>query len=1235
MVCTRPDIAHAVGVVSRYTNNPGKQHWEVVKWNMRYLRGTTDMSLCFKRGSVELQGYVDADLAGDDDTCRSTTGYVYTVGGAAVPWVSNLQGQVALSTTESEYVAVSEAGKEMAWLKSLLEELGKKQENCALYSDSQSAIHLAKNPAFHSRTKHIPMKYHYIRELVENEVLQLLKIQGSENPADMLTKSVSIKVGVVGSEGVFRFTGIYGVATTANRSTTWNLLRTLAAQVNLTWLIAGDFNEILCLDDKSGDPARSAAQMSRFRQALVDCVNPERPMGRRTTWRFRFEEMWLTHSDCGNIVKKGWMLPSTGGSMAQVGRMIHQTGNLLLNWNEGVFQQRQVEMKLIQTKLAVLMKKAHQDSHFDELKALQVRRASNRRCRNRVKGLVKEDGKWTNEPSEVTDILVRYYEDIFHAESSDPLATDMVLDCIQPRVTESMNAALMAPYSDDEIKRALFQMQPSKSPGPDGMSPCFFQKFWEVVEFDVCKAVREVLNTGLISQESNFTHLVLIPKVKEVKLASDLRPIALCNVVYKIASKVLANRLKQFLPDIISPLQSAFVLGRLISDNTLVATEVAHFMKKLRRQADGFFSLKLDISKAYDRLEWSFLEAMLVKLGFARTWVDVILATVKSVSYSILINGNPTGFILPTRGIRQGDPLSPYLFILCAEGLSALISSSVQNGVLRGLTMSPSAPTIHHLLFADDSFLFGEASARECQAVKNILSIYARASGQKINLEKSSVVFSGNVDLHSQNHLAAILGVKCVKEHGLYLGLPIHVGHNKTAIFAYLKERLTKKLISWRSKILSTGGKELLLKVAAQALPNYVMNCYLLPKSLCDDLQQLCAQFFWGSTDEKRKIHWRSWERMCLPKEQGGLGFKHLYAHNLAMLSKQGWRLLSNPTSLVARVFKVVYYPNDSFLTADLGDRPSYSCTGSWDSVAVHACFTADVAAHILTIPLSIRFGTDKIAWKFDKKGWFSVKSAYKVACSFSIGHIFASPSTGDPFVPLWKALWKAKVPNKVAIFGWRAAHNILPTRVALTAKGYTGEVHCVVCSQAAETLEHLFCNCSIARDIWNAHPFVIPPSNLLWKDWLLTRASSMPSTLFDKLLVQRWNLWRNRNDILWKNHSQSSSCLVANALAWYEEYLQANLCGGPSHGRQQLSKQWEPPVGDVLKLNVDGAYLPQVPYEGTGGVLRNMQGQFVAAFVHRVDYISSPLHAELLAVKQGVQLLQSMHVTSAVRDRK
>ncbi|KAE8684638.1 Chitin elicitor receptor kinase 1 [Hibiscus syriacus] len=191
MVCTRPDIAHAVGVVSRYMNNPGKVHWEAVKWILRYMRGTTDKALCFKGGDTILTGYVDADLARNVDIRRSTTWYVYTLGGIAVSWVSQLQKIVALSTTEAEYVAVTEASKEMVWLQSFLEELGKKQENNILYCDSQSAIHLAKNPSFHSRTKHIQLRYHFIRSLLEDEILKLEKISGAQNPADMLTKTVT------------------------------------------------------------------------------------------------------------------------------------------------------------------------------------------------------------------------------------------------------------------------------------------------------------------------------------------------------------------------------------------------------------------------------------------------------------------------------------------------------------------------------------------------------------------------------------------------------------------------------------------------------------------------------------------------------------------------------------------------------------------------------------------------------------------------------------------------------------------------------------------------------------------------------------------------------------------------------------------------------------------------------------------------------------------------------------
>ncbi|KAG9453509.1 hypothetical protein H6P81_006413 [Aristolochia fimbriata] len=190
MVSTRPDIAHAVGVVSRFMKNPGKEHWEAVKWIFRYLKGTSDYCLCFGGNNIDVKGFVDSDHAGDRDNGRSTSGYVFTVGGTAVSWVSKLQKVVALSSTEAEYVAATEASKEYIWLKSLMNELGFDNADYRLYNDSQSAIHLAKNSAFYSRTKHIHLRYHFIRTLLEEGQLKLEKIDGKKNPADMLTKPV-------------------------------------------------------------------------------------------------------------------------------------------------------------------------------------------------------------------------------------------------------------------------------------------------------------------------------------------------------------------------------------------------------------------------------------------------------------------------------------------------------------------------------------------------------------------------------------------------------------------------------------------------------------------------------------------------------------------------------------------------------------------------------------------------------------------------------------------------------------------------------------------------------------------------------------------------------------------------------------------------------------------------------------------------------------------------------------
>lgn len=402
----------------------------------------------------------------------------------------------------------------------------------------------------------------------------------------------------------------------------------------------------------------------------------------------------------------------------------------------------------------------------------------------------------------------------------------------------------------------------------------------------------------------------------------------------------------------------------------------------------------------------------------------------------------------------------------------------------------------------------------------------------------------------------------CVEEHDLYLGLPLHVGRSKSAKFAFLKDRLTKKLVTWRTKILSAAGKEILIKVVAQAIPTYVMSCYMLPKSLCDDLQ-LCAQFFWGQTEEKKKIHWRSWDRMCLTKAEGGLGFKNLHAHNLALVAKQGWRLLSNPTSLIARLYKALYFPRCYFLDADIGEVPSFSwrsimearpvlqagviwkvgsgtniniwndnwipnthyhtliphvdcpyqvvaglinhSTHYWDVCILQSLFSQEVVESILCIPLSPRCSQDRATWKLERKGVFSTKTAYWVARDFVLGDILSSTSHGDPYAALWKALWNAQVPGKVSICLWRACHNLLPTRERLLTKGYTGDLHCLLCSHQLESAGHLFCDCPTARTILSGAPFSLqvpftPSFN--FKEWMLEQATSLTSGTFAKLLM-------------------------------------------------------------------------------------------------------------------------------------
>ncbi|XP_031111845.1 uncharacterized protein LOC116015819 [Ipomoea triloba] len=822
---------------------------------------------------------------------------------------------------------------------------------------------------------------------------------------------------------------------------------------------------------------------------------------------------------------------------------------------------------------------------------------------------------------------MRYFSEIFKSTSS----SDNFFQRVQNRITEDMNCRLLRPFTHEEVKEALFEMAPDKAPGPDGMTPAFYQRFWKVVGHDLSCFILNCLHTCSIPNGLNDTNIVLIPKKKLPESVADLRPIALCKVAYKVLAKMLANRMKEVLDFVISPTQSAFVKNRLLSDNIIVAGEVGYYLRRTRQGNTGWAALKLDMAKAYDKMEWSFLEGMLTALGFAPAWIQLVLLCVTTIRYNVMVNGEPIGTVIPSRGIRQGDPLSPYLFIICAEGLSILLNQAESRGDIHGIRVARGAPSVSHLLFADDSLLFFKACEREVQVVKNSLDVYCAASGQTINYNKSNITFSANTPDAIKAHIATSLGVCLATDLGKYLGLPSCLGRSKSATLRFLEQRIRDRITGWRNKCISRAGKEILLKCIAQALPIFTMSMYLLPRNICDNLERLMNRFWWESGGTTSKgVSWLSWSRLCLPKCLGGMGFKKLHEFNLSLLAKQGWRLLIYPNSLVSRILKARYYPSSDFVDAQIGSNSSYiwrsilagkallregvvrrvgdgkdtkiwgwpwladsstpmlhtpvaeelkdACvsgllneSGAWDSEVVKDLFLDSDVNRILSTLVAPHI-EDTWRWKGDIRGMYSVRHDYKL--------LMAETLHSDPQLQFieWKKLWLLPVPPKVKNFLWRCMRDILPVRETLKRHVWAGGGFSF-CSGALETME-----------------LCVPCGE-----------PNMGSCCF----VEWWQLGRNI-----KLCSPISSIDGDGAVSYaFVVYLSGHLTA-----LNVNSNSWTPPPANKLKCNIDAAIFDDGA--GFGMVMRDLEGKFVAAYA-RIDCGKDPLLAESMAVKEALTWLK------------
>lgn len=371
---------------------------------------------------------------------------------------------------------------------------------------------------------------------------------------------------------------------------------------------------------------------------------------------------------------------------------------------------------------------------------------------------------------------------------------------------------------------------------------------------DITAAIQGFFPGGHLLRSLNQTLITLIPKTTCPTKPSQYRPVSLCNVLYKIITKILANRLRRFLSETILENQGAFVGGRQISDNILVAHKVMHALKNRRYGKKGWFAVKLDMAKAYDRLEWSFVEAVMVKFGFDRKWIQWVMECVRTVSFAIVINGEPGDFFLPQRGLRQGCPLSPYLFILCVEGFHYLIQKDVDRGDIKRIKIGKECPSISHLFFTDDSVVFGEATVKNCNALNGILDKYEKASGQLVNRDKSSLFFSPNTPTHRKEEITLALNIRHDNGGGKYLGLPSIIGRSKKGVFNYVRDNVINKMKGWKVNKLNQASREVLIKSVFLTMPNYVMQCFLLPKGFCPDLCKSISRFWWGAKRGRRKF---------------------------------------------------------------------------------------------------------------------------------------------------------------------------------------------------------------------------------------------------------------------------------------------------------------------------------------------------------------------------------------------
>ncbi|GJY00473.1 RNA-directed DNA polymerase, eukaryota [Tanacetum coccineum] len=767
-----------------------------------------------------------------------------------------------------------------------------------------------------------------------------------------------------------------------------------------------------------------------------------------------------------------------------------------------------------------------------------------KRNQSNIRGIM-VNGTWVDDPVQVK----REFFEHFRGRFDKPSVNRACIDTPFPvSLSIDQKEDMERRISKEEVKRAVWDCGVDKSPGPDGFSFSFYRHFWPVIEKDVFEAVDYFFMYGEIPNGCNSNFIALIPKILDANMVKDFRPISLIGSLYKIIAKILANRLVGVLGDLVNEVQSAFVADRQILDGPFILDEVLQWCRRKKKHALIF---KVDFEKAFDSVRWDFVDDVLNKFGFGERWRTWIQSCLRSSRGSILVNGSPTEEFQFFRGLKQGDPLSPFLFILIMESLHISFQRVVDAGLFTGIKIN-SMVNLSHLFYADDAIFLGQWSELNIDSLVRVLDCFFRASGLRINMCKSKIM-GVNVEDGMVKNAASKLGCLVLKTPFTYLGTKVGGNMSRKQAWKEVVDKVLSRLSRWKMKLLSIGGRLTLLKSVLGSMPIFHMSIFKVPSSILKSLESIRSRFFNGQDPKSNKASWVKWNKVLTPKDKGGLGVSSLFALNRGLMLKWVWRFYSQKCSLWTKVIKAIY-GEDGNLNKDVSGGVRTCWTSIVHEVRVLQGRGINVADYIrlkLGNGENTRFWVDNwyeggvikelfprmFALELNKNATVSSKlnassldNSFRRKARSGIKEMqlnsLAEISRMTTLVPcedryVWTldsdgvfsvasirkeidgnrfqdvslpTRWVKSVPIKVNIIAWKVKSNALPTRFNISRRGMDiDSIVCLICNAGVESTNHIFFQCVVVRHImrkissWWNIDYLDVNSYEEWRVWLVS----------------------------------------------------------------------------------------------------------------------------------------------------